>query len=150
MILETFQNSKKKIKGGFLGIFAMYRTVFNTASSAAPQIKKCKVMHLGYNNPGQVYTMRGQALEETDEERDIGVEMSRSLKPSAQCAKAARTAQTVLSQMARAFHYRDRHIFLRLYKQYVRPIWNLHQPHGLHGMKETKQSWRRSKGGPSA
>jgi hypothetical protein len=84
-------------------------------------VKKCKVMHLGYNNPCQVYTMRGQALEETDEERDIGVEMSKSLKPSAQCAKAARTAQAVLSQMARAFHYRDRHIFLRLYKQYVRP-----------------------------
>jgi hypothetical protein len=58
-------------------------------------VKKCKVMHLGFNNPGQVYTMRGQALEETDEERDIGVEMSKSLKPSAQCAKAARTAQTV-------------------------------------------------------
>jgi hypothetical protein len=47
--------------------------------------------------------------------------MSKSLKPSAQCGKAARTAQTVLSQMARAFHYRARHIFLRLYKQYVRP-----------------------------
>ncbi len=45
-------------------------------------VKKCKVLHLGFNNPGHVYTMRGQALEET-----------------AQCAKAARTAQTVLSRM---------------------------------------------------
>ncbi len=84
-------------------------------------IKKCKVMHLGHNNPGQAYSRRGQALEESTEERDIGVEMSKSLKPSVQCAKAARTAQTVLSQLSRAFHYRDRHIFLRLYKQYVRP-----------------------------
>jgi ribonuclease P/MRP protein subunit RPP40 len=33
----------------------------------------------------------------------------------------ARTAQTVLGQLTRAFHYRDRHIFLRLYIQYVRP-----------------------------
>jgi hypothetical protein len=42
--------------------------------------------------------------------------------PSAQCAKAARTAQTVLSQITRASHCRDRHIYLRLYNmQYVRP-----------------------------
>lgn len=43
------------------------------------------------------------------------------MKPSAQCKKAARTGQTVLGQLTRAFHYRDRHIFVRLYKQYVRP-----------------------------
>ncbi len=47
--------------------------------------------------------------------------MTKNLKPSSQCAKAARTAQTVLSQLTRAFHYRDRNIFLRLYQQYVRP-----------------------------
>ncbi len=34
---------------------------------------------------------------------------------------AAKIAQTVLGQISRTFHYRDRHIFLRLYKQYVRP-----------------------------
>jgi ribonuclease P/MRP protein subunit RPP40 len=28
---------------------------------------------------------------------------------------------TVLNQLRRNFHYRDRHTFLRLYKQYVRP-----------------------------
>ena len=38
-----------------------------------------------------------------------------------QCTKAARTAQAVLGQLARAFHYRDRHVFIRLYTQYVRP-----------------------------
>ncbi len=36
-------------------------------------------------------------------------------------AQAAKRAQTVLSQITRAFHYRDRHIFKRLYVQYVRP-----------------------------
>ena len=49
------------------------------------------------------------------------MEVTKNLKPSSQCAKAARTAQTVLSQLTRAFHYRDRNIFLRLYQQYVRP-----------------------------
>jgi hypothetical protein len=44
-----------------------------------------------------------------------------NLKPAAQCAKAAKVAQTVLGQITRAFQYRDRSIFLQLYKQYVRP-----------------------------
>jgi hypothetical protein len=42
--------------------------------------------------------MNGQELEVTAEEteRDIGVMVADNLKPSAQCAKAARTAQSVL------------------------------------------------------
>jgi len=83
-------------------------------------VKKCKVMHLGFNNPCHPYSMNGHVLEETSVERDIGVEMMKTLKPSAQCTKSARTAQTALSQLTRAFHYRDRHIYMRLYKQYVR------------------------------
>jgi hypothetical protein len=74
-------------------------------------VKKCKVMHLGYNNPGQNYTMNNQQLAPTEQERDIWACVSKSLKPSMQCTQAARTAQTVLSQIIRAFHYRDRHIF---------------------------------------
>jgi hypothetical protein len=84
-------------------------------------IGKCKTMHIGHNNPQHTYTMKGQALQKTTEETDIGVKVTNMLKPSAQCQKAARTAQTVLSQLSRAFHYRDRHIFIRLYVQYVRP-----------------------------
>ena len=51
----------------------------------------------------------------------LGVVTSFRLKPGAQCAKAARTAQTVLGQIARAFHFRDRHVFVQLYTTYVRP-----------------------------
>ena len=65
--------------------------------------------------------MGGQVLGTTSEERDIGVIVSDTLKPTAQCQKAARTAQAVLGQISRAFHFRDRHVFMRLYAQYVRP-----------------------------
>jgi hypothetical protein len=85
------------------------------------KVKKCKVMHLGYNNPGHSYSMNNQQLSVTEEERDIGVCVARTLKPSAQCSQTARAAQSVLSQLTRAFHYRDRHVFKRLYVQYVRP-----------------------------
>jgi hypothetical protein len=45
-------------------------------------VKKCKVMHLGYNNPALAYTMENQQLSATEEERDIEVCMSKTLKLS--------------------------------------------------------------------
>ena len=64
------------------------------------------------------YSMNNTVLDTTVEERELGVVMSATLKPKAQCAKAARTTQTVLSQIARAFHYRDKQVFLKLYSTY--------------------------------
>jgi hypothetical protein len=84
-------------------------------------VSKCKVMHFGHNNVQQKYWMNGQELTVTEEEVDIGVKVTKNLKPAGQCQKAARTAQTVLGQLSRAFSYRDRHVFMRLYAQYVRP-----------------------------
>ena len=84
-------------------------------------VAKCKTMHLGRKNSKNVYMMAGEALKETLAEKDIGVTVTSKLKPAEQCQIAARTAQAVLGQITRAFHYRDRHMFVRLYKQYVRP-----------------------------
>jgi hypothetical protein len=70
----------------------------------------CKIMHLGHENQRFEFTMSGQMKDTTEEERDIGVMVTRTLRPVAQCAKAARTAATVLRQVSRAFHFRDRHI----------------------------------------
>lgn len=84
-------------------------------------IAKCKVMHMGSRNPKYEYKMAGQVLADIEEEKDIGVKIQANLKPSAQCTAAARTAQAVLGQITRAFHYRDRHVFVQLYTQYVRP-----------------------------
>ncbi len=75
-------------------------------------IAKCKVMHIGRHNPGYEYIMGGR---ETDEERDIGVMITKTLKTSVRCDKAAWRALSVLSQIRRNFHYRDRHTFIRLY-----------------------------------
>jgi hypothetical protein len=100
-------------------------------------VGKCKVMHMGHSNPAFNYTMNGQVLEETKEERDIGVIVSSNMKPTAQCLRAAKTAQTVLGQLSRAFHYRDRHIFMRLYKQYVRPHLEFSTQVWPPGLKET-------------
>ena len=84
-------------------------------------LDKCKVMHIGKNNLRQPYYMSGRCLNTTEEERDVGVMINSSLRPGSQCAKAAKTAGAVLGQITRAFHYRDRQVFVQLYKQYVRP-----------------------------
>ena len=114
-VMETDEDRKKLQKA--------LEELSNWASTwgMAFNVKKCKVMHFGSRNPKHQYTMGGQVLEVTEEERDIGVMVTNNLKPSAQCSKAARTAKAVLGQISRAFHYRDRHIFMRLYTQYVRP-----------------------------
>ena len=81
---------------------------------------KCKVLHVGRSNSQGVYTMNGTPLAVTEKERDIGVIISHTLKPSSQCSEAARRASAVLTQISKAFLYRDRKVFLQLYKSFVR------------------------------
>lgn len=85
-------------------------------------IAKCKIMHLGKNNPKLKYFMNGQELKEVEKEKDIGITIHCSLKPSIQCAEAAARANLVLEQISKCFHYRDRHIFKQLYVQHVRSL----------------------------
>jgi hypothetical protein len=60
-------------------------------------IEICKVMHVGSRNPGpHEYSVGGIILRTTKEERYIGLTVSSSLKPGAQCKKAARTVSAVL------------------------------------------------------
>ena len=79
-------------------------------------VGKCKIMHFGVKNPGFSYSMDGVRLEEVELEKDVGVLVSSSLKPSHQCSAAAAKANGVLGQISRAVNYMD-----KLYKVYVRP-----------------------------
>jgi hypothetical protein len=60
--------------------------------------KKCKVMHFGRSNEKHVCRMGGQVLEATVSERDVGVTVTHDLKSAENCAKAAKTAMTVLAR----------------------------------------------------
>ena len=88
-------------------------------------LDKCKVLHCGHNNPCYSYVIDGYApaghvIAGTDEEKDLGVIIHKSVKPSRHCAEAAKKGNMVLGQMARAFTYRDK-TWVRLYTTYVRP-----------------------------
>ena len=53
------------------------------------------------------YAPAGTVLKSDTQEKDIGVIVHESLKPTAQCRKAALKANQVLGQMRKSFHYRD-------------------------------------------
>jgi hypothetical protein len=51
--------------------------------------EKCIIMHVSRNNPQQEYKMYQTLLSSTEEEKDVGVWITKSLKPSIQYQKAA-------------------------------------------------------------
>ena len=81
-------------------------------------VGKCHILHVGHNNPMFKYNMDGKEMVEEQQEKDVGVMIATNLKPSAQCLKAAKKANQVLGQLARAVTYRGR-TFVRLYTIYV-------------------------------
>ena len=97
---------------------------------------KCKVMHLGHSYQTK-YTVedsgKSKILEQTDEEKDLGVLTTSDLKSSTQCNKAANKAMSVLRMVNRAFRGLDKEDFLVVYKSFIRPhleycvqSWNPH------------------------
>ena len=81
---------------------------------------KCKIMHFGNHNPRAKYVMDGTELGETTEERDLGIQMVNTMKPSRQCAIAAKSAHFAISQIQRSFHFRKKKDLIPLYKTFVR------------------------------
>ena len=82
---------------------------------------KCKIMHLGRNNPRHKYFMNGVELSVTEEERDLGIWTESSLKPGLQCSKAASSANRILGLILKSFHYRTKQTLFPLYKTLIRP-----------------------------
>ena len=83
--------------------------------------EKCKVIHFGNHNPRIKYKMNGHEIEETKEEKDLGIWINASLKPTKQCAAAAKAAHFVLGQIQRTFHFRSKQNLVPLFKSFVRP-----------------------------
>ena len=81
--------------------------------------KKCKVMHIGVN-PKYNYYLNNTLLEETTEEKDLGVYVTPDWKPATQVAKAAAKANSALGRIKHTFTYMNKKMFLGLYPSLVR------------------------------
>ena len=86
--------------------------------------EKCKVMHIRHSH-NTSYTIRQDekdwSLQETTEEKDLGVLTTADLKVSRQCCEAASKANRILGMVNRQFKNLDKNGFLILYKGFVRP-----------------------------
>nr|VZI33557.1 unnamed protein product [Spirometra erinaceieuropaei] len=68
-------------------------------------VNKCNFLRVGgTSSPNRtVYRLTGKPLQEVDAQKDLGVWITTSLKPSLQCSKVAKSAMSILYLVKRAF-----------------------------------------------
>jgi len=82
---------------------------------------KCRVLHLGRNNPMHQYRLRADLLESSSAERDLGMLVDDKLTMSQQYALVAKKASGILGCFKRNEATRSREILLPLYSALLRP-----------------------------
>ena len=83
---------------------------------------KCKVMHLGYRNDKVKYILNDIQLKSVDNQIDLGVTVSNTLKPSQQCSEIIKRANKIIGLIGRSFECKSKTVILTLYTSLVRPL----------------------------
>ena len=100
-------------------------------------IEKCHILHLGHTNPRHIYKMNNVVLETREEEKDLGVLISSSLKVGRQCEKAAQTATGVLAKILKGFCSGTKTSCQTYTKSTLDHIWNKQLQPGHRGSQAT-------------
>jgi len=82
---------------------------------------KCRVLHLGRNNPMHQYRFGADLLQSSSVEKDLGVLVDNKLTMSQQCVLAAKQASDILGCTKRSVASRSREVLLPLYSALARP-----------------------------
>ena len=88
-------------------------------------VDKCKVLHVGKNNPEHEYNMKineeYRLIHKCEEEKDLGVIFDKDLLFDAHIQKSINKANQMVGLIKRTFLFLNKEIFLKLYKAMVRP-----------------------------
>lgn len=114
--------------------------------------KKCKSMHIGFNNTKHVYTMldstTGNRTEilQVEEEIDLGVTFQSDLKFNKHIVKCVNKANKMIGIIRRTFTSLDKEMFLTLYKSMIRPymeyattVWSPHLKKDIFILENTQR-----------
>ena len=90
-------------------------------------VNKCKVMHIGKNNPrfdNEMSDKQGnvKCLKVVDIEKDLGIHIQENLKFDKHISLTVNRANKLVGLIRRAFSYLDEQTLLVLYKTLIRPI----------------------------
>ena len=83
---------------------------------------KCKVLHIGKNNPKYEYFMNGMKLEETTAEKDLGVVVDSNLTFDVHVNETVKKANRLCGMINTYVHLKKPFIMAPLFKTLVRPI----------------------------
>ena len=88
--------------------------------------EKCKILHLGKNNPKYKYTIKGNGIEtdlaETLCEKDLGIMVDPLLNFNEHRDTTVKKARRTSSMLLRHISHKEKDIMVPLYKALVRPI----------------------------
>ena len=107
---------------------------------------KCKVLHIGHNNSNKLYYINGTEIANVQEEKDLGVIISKDLKPKKHIAKMVKKANRQLGMISRAITNKNKTNIMNLYKTLVRPIldygaavWNPYQKEDIQKIERVQR-----------
>ena len=83
---------------------------------------KCKVLHLGRDNPCHRYKMDGNDLESTEVEKDLGVHVDKDLSFDFHMNECVKKANKIVGMISRYIDFKDKSVMVPLFKSLVRPI----------------------------
>ena len=84
-------------------------------------VNKCKVLSVGKTIADAQYLLNNNVISKSDCEKDLGVIVSKDLKPRQQCISARNKANRILGFISRSVSNRTTKVILQLYLALVRP-----------------------------